>query len=284
MNPSQHDMITLVTLQNVLTSTGLLLVFLWPSIYYKHLFFCLCELKISSWVSTQLRVILMCAGCHVLIFVLPDLIAWEEQQSSRTKHLDRAIRWLTWFKLASYQYGVFGAQKSHNANSKGPVFKRCKIKSFNLQCALWPSWSALDEDEMQQPASSSVLVEKWCRENKSLALWNLSVASVSAGCRPCLLLSFPWEADVGLWVCSSFGPNQLRTLRPRDSTERDMPCMGRSHMARVCSSFPSLWGWADGPLLMTSSLLPFLHQCKYICLSALLAVIKEESRGAIRSR
>lgn len=32
-----------------------------------------------------------------------------------------------------------------------------------------------------------------------------------------------------------------------------------------------------GPSLMTfSSLLPSLHQCKYICLSALLAVIKEE--------
>lgn len=37
----------------------------------------------------------------------------------------------------------------------------------------------------------------------------------------------------------------------------------------------------QAPSLMTfSSLFPSLHQCKYICLSALLAVINEEREGS----
>lgn len=44
-----------------------------------------------------------------------------------------SIIWLTWSKLASYQYGVFRAQKSHNAYSTVPVFKSCKIKSHTLE-------------------------------------------------------------------------------------------------------------------------------------------------------
>lgn len=63
------------------------------------------------------------AMCWHLFCQIPG----RNNKAAGKKHLVRAIRWLTWSKLASYQYGVFGAQKSHNANSTGPVFKRCKI-------------------------------------------------------------------------------------------------------------------------------------------------------------
>ena len=74
------------------------------------------------------------------------------------------IIWLTWSKLASYQYGVFRAQKSHNAYSTVPVFKSCKIKSHTLEerHTLRPPRSPLDArlrwDEAAQacPINSSL--------------------------------------------------------------------------------------------------------------------------------
>lgn len=144
-----------------------------------------------------------------------------------------SVRWLTRSKLASYQYGVFGAQKSHISNNTGPVFRRCKINSFNSM-HFDPSWSAVDENEMQKPNSSRALAEKSLRGKINHCGMSLA-ASASTSRRPVFFSLSLWQADVGLWVWSSFGPIQLRTLRPRGSTEKDMPCTGRSHMARVYS-------------------------------------------------
>lgn len=82
---------------------------------------------------------------------------------------------LTWSELASYQYGVLRAQKSHNAYSTVPVFKSCKIKctlekryTLGPPCPLWtPDW-----EEMEWTLALSTAPEgKWKRRSRVEVWW-----------------------------------------------------------------------------------------------------------------
>lgn len=92
-----------------------------------------------------------------------------------------------------------------------------------------------------------------------------------------------WVSLVKLWSHPTENSEAQGQHIERYALDGEEP-HGRSSLqappARVCAA------GQPGPSLMTfSSLFPSLHQCKYICLSALLAVIKEEREGgAIRSR
>lgn len=150
---------------------------------------------------------------------------------------------LTWSELASYQYGVFRAQKSHNAHSRVPVFKSCKMKSHTLEnrYKLRPRWLPL---EPRLSGDGACLINsfegKLLQEKSKHTLWLsvcLSASVHMSSSRPlrlllpssllCSLSLSSWCGSVCVSVCVSlqarwgFGPIKLRALsRARDSTER----------------------------------------------------------------
>ena len=166
------------------------------------------------------------------------------------------IIWLTWSKLASYQYGVFRAQKSHNAYSTVPVFKSCKIKSHTLEerHTLRPPRSPLDARLRWDGADPACLINSSLRKpsvrrithththTHTHTLWLSCSSQPACTSSSSPLLSAPLSLSLSLslflplrlcslsprrlmWECVSPGLlklwSHLRTLsRARDSTQR----------------------------------------------------------------
>ena len=189
------------------------------------------------------------------------------------------IIWLTWSKLASYQYGVFRAQKSHNAYSTVPVFKSCKIKSHTLEerHTLRPPRSPLDARLRWDGADPACLINSSLRKPSVRRITHTHTHTHS-GCPVALsrrappaaalcslrrslslslpasssLLSLPPQADVGVRESGA-----AEALVPSENSEQGQgqhteicPARGGASRARVSSKPRPV---PAGAWLMTSS-------------------------------
>lgn len=151
---------------------------------------------------------------------------------------------LTWSKLASYQYGVLRAQKSHNDFSKVPAFKDFKNKphTFKKPYTLLALRPPLDHRLMGEKVDPGCLIKSLIRTLTGKTVWGQNsfflVLRLSAGVESSTppsasaLLASALTPQQLMWECDfvgrrGFGPFWLRALSWGRGQHRDMPFSGR---------------------------------------------------------